>query len=188
MNAKEEAIVTTAMQVFSRYGIRKTTMGDIAEAAGVSRQTLYNAYANKDEVLRAVIRLSTDQGIAAAKAAWSETDDFATKLDIFFEIGPLFWFDTVQAHPESADLLEGANKATSDALEETAKRWAREIGTLTEPFGPVLQKTGMTPKDLADFIFSTSKAAKYTAENRAQMITRLNMLKASVLALISSTP
>ena len=40
----EARIVAAAIQCFVRYGARKTSMADIATAAGVSRQTLYDSF------------------------------------------------------------------------------------------------------------------------------------------------
>jgi hypothetical protein len=57
-------IMTDRHQKDSRRGdrgvlalwLRKATMGDIAEQAGISRQTLYARYANKDEIMAAAMQ------------------------------------------------------------------------------------------------------------------------------------
>ena len=67
MELGENHIIIKAIEVVSRHGIQKTTMGDIADAAGVSRQTLYNKFANKDEVLRGAIRYTSEAGLAEFK-------------------------------------------------------------------------------------------------------------------------
>ena len=48
MEQREVKIVDAAFRVFSRYGVKRTTMNDIAEEAGLVRQTLYTVYKNKD--------------------------------------------------------------------------------------------------------------------------------------------
>jgi AcrR family transcriptional regulator len=50
-----QQICAAASGVFDRFGIRRATMDDIAEAAGVSRKTLYNYYENKATLLGEVI-------------------------------------------------------------------------------------------------------------------------------------
>lgn len=40
----------TVITVFAHYGFRKASMADLAEAVGVSRQTLYNRFKTKDAV------------------------------------------------------------------------------------------------------------------------------------------
>ncbi len=53
---KRDAILTAAIEVFARYGLRKTTMGDIIREAGVSRATVYKHFADKDDIFDAVVR------------------------------------------------------------------------------------------------------------------------------------
>ena len=47
---KDDQIIEAATSVFLRYGFRRTTMGDIAEAAGVSRPALYLRFCNKEHI------------------------------------------------------------------------------------------------------------------------------------------
>ena len=61
------AILDAAQQVFEQFGARRANVEDVARAAGVSRSTLYRAYATKDDLLQAVL---------ARQAA-----DFLTELD-----------------------------------------------------------------------------------------------------------
>ncbi len=49
------AILDAALQVFEQYGARRANVEDVAKAAGVSRSTLYRAYATKDDLLQAVL-------------------------------------------------------------------------------------------------------------------------------------
>jgi AcrR family transcriptional regulator len=48
--ATEAQLVESAATCFERHGIRKTTMDDIAQQAGVSRATLYRYFASKEAV------------------------------------------------------------------------------------------------------------------------------------------
>lgn len=51
MNQTEQALLDAAMRVFSRYGVKRSSMSDLCEEAGVSRQTFYNNFRNKDDIL-----------------------------------------------------------------------------------------------------------------------------------------
>lgn len=60
--AKAERAVAAAAAVFLRYGFARTTMGDIAQEAGMSRPALYLLLAGKEEAFAAVVRkLNADQ-------------------------------------------------------------------------------------------------------------------------------
>lgn len=54
-DGKREVILNAALDVFATYGFRRTSMDDIAKAAGVSRPTLYQGFANKQEIYRGLI-------------------------------------------------------------------------------------------------------------------------------------
>ena len=44
-------IAAAGYGVISQYGIRRATMNDVATAAGVSRQTIYNVFPNREALL-----------------------------------------------------------------------------------------------------------------------------------------
>src|SRR5271170_2107455 len=55
---RRKALLEASIGVFARFGYRKTSMSDIAHAAGFSRQGLYFYYANKEELFRATVHHS----------------------------------------------------------------------------------------------------------------------------------
>ena len=50
MNEIKEKIIIAAIEEFGKKGL-KFTMDDIAKNLGMSKKTLYNVYANKEEML-----------------------------------------------------------------------------------------------------------------------------------------
>ena len=54
-NPKQIAILTAAFDVFASYGFKRTSMDDIAKAAGVSRPALYQSFSNKVDIYRAIV-------------------------------------------------------------------------------------------------------------------------------------
>ena len=61
-------LLDDAQALFVAQGYARTTMDAIARAAGVSRKTLYARYANKAEVLTAVVNRLLDASLAPASA------------------------------------------------------------------------------------------------------------------------
>ncbi|GAA0604115.1 hypothetical protein GCM10009547_02360 [Sporichthya brevicatena] len=53
--AERGRIFKAAVACFSRYGLRRTTMDDVANAADVSRKTVYNYFTNKSALIAEVI-------------------------------------------------------------------------------------------------------------------------------------
>ncbi|XVV15109.1 TetR/AcrR family transcriptional regulator [Actinoplanes sp. CA-131856] len=68
---RTDQIADAALEVFLRYGYRKTSMDDVAEAAGLSRQGLYLHYANKEELFHGVLRRLASRLLDLVKAALS---------------------------------------------------------------------------------------------------------------------
>src|ERR1700721_3126433 len=69
------ALLDAAVGVFARFGFRKTSMDDVARAAGVSRQGLYLSFASKEELFRRALAHSLRNQLAAAISALSVAED-----------------------------------------------------------------------------------------------------------------
>jgi AcrR family transcriptional regulator len=50
-----QAILDAAVVEFERHGLRRVALEDVARRAGVSRTTIYRRFANKDELIAAVV-------------------------------------------------------------------------------------------------------------------------------------
>ena len=64
--SRREALLEAAVGVFARYGFRKTSMDEVARAAGVSRQGLYLQFADKEELFRKAVEFRLNHQLSAA--------------------------------------------------------------------------------------------------------------------------
>ncbi len=55
MNDKKERIITTAQKLFARFGMKKTTVDEIAKAARIGKGTVYHYFGSKEEIFAAVL-------------------------------------------------------------------------------------------------------------------------------------
>lgn len=62
------------------YGFRKTSMDDIARVAGVSRPALYQLFANKADIFRALSRAMMERAAESAESALSGEGPFRQRL------------------------------------------------------------------------------------------------------------
>ncbi len=62
LEAKREMILHAAIACFARDGFHKTTMSDIATAAGVSDGLAYRYFSGKDEIIQEAVRLVSGPG------------------------------------------------------------------------------------------------------------------------------
>ena len=76
-NEVRQTIITAAQELFSRYGLAKTTMEDIATASKKAKSTLYYYFKSKEDVFASVIKQEI-MGLEAAiyNAVSSEEDPY----------------------------------------------------------------------------------------------------------------
>src|ERR1700759_4713665 len=65
---RRSALLEAASGVFMRYGFKKTSMDDLARAAGISRQGLYLHFPTKEALFREVVTLKITRLQAAGRA------------------------------------------------------------------------------------------------------------------------
>jgi AcrR family transcriptional regulator len=64
---RREAIIEAAWACFLQHGYAKTSLGDVARQAGVSRPSIYVQFASKKDLFRSVVESRMDADFAAAK-------------------------------------------------------------------------------------------------------------------------
>ena len=75
-----ERILDAAQQRFLLVGIRRTTMDDIAEAAGLGRATLYRRFAGRDDIVLATIAREFERFAHAVEQQMQAFDDPRDRL------------------------------------------------------------------------------------------------------------
>ena len=78
---KSEGILDAALPVFVRYGFRKTSMADIARAAGISRAALYLSFGSKEELFRAGSARAHARTMRNVEAALAGTGDVFSRIE-----------------------------------------------------------------------------------------------------------
>ncbi|MFD4542911.1 TetR/AcrR family transcriptional regulator [Streptomyces bauhiniae] len=124
--------VTTILQAaytcFTRHGVRRTTMDDLARQAGMSRPAVYQYVRNKEDAFRRLVQHLLDDALAASRAAVTDRKDLpaqltgalTAKLDLVGRV----WRDSPAHAAEllavdarlSADLLTAYDEAMTDLL------------------------------------------------------------------------
>src|SRR5258708_5558111 len=69
---RQDRVLAVALEVFGRYGYRKTSMDEVARSAAISRQGLYLHFASKEALFRAAVRQELDAALADASRCLNE--------------------------------------------------------------------------------------------------------------------
>ncbi|MFI6375245.1 TetR/AcrR family transcriptional regulator [Streptomyces sp. NPDC050546] len=80
MPAARESLLDAAYAALARRSWSTVRMVDVARAAGVSRQTLYNEFGSKDGLARALVRRETDGYLAGVDRALAGHSDLRDRL------------------------------------------------------------------------------------------------------------
>lgn len=180
MSATKNRIVDAAIATFIRYGARKTAMTDIADAAGVSRQTLYDQFGSKDDLVEAAISRNTDLVLARISERLGATANLADSLDVYLTETVVRTFERLQTSEDVEDLISGHSDAGRAAIRRSHQRHTKVVVDLLTPFAKQIEYTGQSTKQLAAFFVRNAMSLKH-CENKRELNTMLKSLKTSIL-------
>jgi len=109
----KEKIVLGAAEMFLRYGVRSVTMDDVARELGMSKKTLYQSFANKDELVTETCRLHICAEEESFKAIHDSAENALDELyqitlcvrQMMGRINPSLLFDLSKYHPDAWQLF-----------------------------------------------------------------------------------
>ncbi|MEM1433868.1 MAG: helix-turn-helix domain-containing protein [Pseudomonadota bacterium] len=126
---KRESVFDAAAEVFAQYGFRRTSMNDIAQAAGMSRPALYLMFANKEALFRELAAHRQQQALDAALAALATEAPFATQLTDAIQVYEQILYEPIAASPHSAEFLDLKSGVSGDVVQQGQ---VRLINSLTK--------------------------------------------------------
>jgi TetR/AcrR family transcriptional regulator, cholesterol catabolism regulator len=104
-----QKILTAAAELFSQYGFKTITMDDIARRAGISKKTLYQHFANKEEVVNESVVWYKSQTGADCQAQLNNSENAVegmVRMMAFFDemhkrINPMAVFELQRFFPDA---------------------------------------------------------------------------------------
>jgi AcrR family transcriptional regulator len=125
-SARQVLVLETALAVFARHGFRKTSMEDIAKAAGISRQGIYLHFKNKDEIFSASIQKALDDGLQAANEIFDD-DRLTLEEKLFRALDEWFGRHVGLLHPEASDLVAQCDRVLGDAVGKSGSAFQQRL-------------------------------------------------------------
>jgi AcrR family transcriptional regulator len=181
MDNKEEFYVDAAIRVFMRYGVRRTSMNDIATEAGIARQTLYKTFSNKDEVLCAAIRHVSEKAVIAAQQDCQGLDDLGAKMDAVFRHVVIQPYEIISAFPDAEDIVSGFNAAGKVEWAAANDRNRRLYEWVLAPYATGFEIANLSVSQVADVVQRSASAFKHDAKDKQELVGLLNSLKVMIL-------
>jgi AcrR family transcriptional regulator len=101
---KISKVVRAAGEIFLRYGFARTTMGDVAKAAGISRPALYLLFPGKEPLFAAATMALAQQRLRDISAAADRCSDLEQRLATACEMLLISIFELQQSTPDALDM------------------------------------------------------------------------------------
>lgn len=142
MNDKKEKILEAAQQLFNRFGLRKTTIDDIAKEADIGKGTIYLYFSNKEEIFLTVARNFQQNNLQKIRSAVrSETKAEKQLLKLctshFAQLE-----ETLKTRPLTADIM--AEAQTQPEYKTLREEFSHDFSMIVRG----ILETGVEAKDL----------------------------------------
>lgn len=112
-----DRILDAAYACFTRHGVRRTTMDDIATAAGMSRPAVYQHVRNKDDAFRRLGTRLFDGALVQARAAAAPDRPLVDRLHGVLATKVELTLQLVSDSPHAAELLDESTRMSGELVE-----------------------------------------------------------------------
>jgi AcrR family transcriptional regulator len=147
--ATQQRILTEAHSMFMQLGFRSVSMDDIANRLGISKKTIYLHYADKDELVAAVVQFEFECGQQTCfndrDRAENAVHEIFLALDMVVEMfrnmNPSIIHDLQKYHPSAYQLfVRYKNEVVYDIIHQNIIRGQKE-GVYRSEIQPVITAT-----------------------------------------------
>ncbi|MCA0432165.1 MAG: TetR family transcriptional regulator C-terminal domain-containing protein [Proteobacteria bacterium] len=132
----QQAILDAALDVFSTFGFRGSTVDQIAAKCGLSKPNLLYYFRRKEDIYRALLERTLANWLAPLAALNAEADPveeltryISAKLDMTFErpeASRLFANEILHRAPHIGPFLKGPLKTLVEEKAAVIRRWSAE--------------------------------------------------------------
>jgi TetR/AcrR family transcriptional regulator of autoinduction and epiphytic fitness len=166
-NVRRRQLLEAALDVFLKFGFRKTSMDEVARAASVSRQGLYLHFPKKEALFRAVVQHALAAALTGASTrladpALSVRDRLGGAFDEWLgrHVGALGAGSSDLGDAASLLFMPLVHEHTERFLDLLAK-FMRSSGLLT-----AYKPAGLTARQLAETLYATARGLKHESATR----------------------
>jgi TetR/AcrR family transcriptional regulator len=132
-----DQILDAAYRCFTRHGVRRTTMEDIAREVGMSRPAVYQYVSNKEDAFRRLAERLFSQALAAARRVATTNAPVEQRLYLVLETKLELTLRLVRDSPHAAEMLDESTRLTGDLVSTYTAELVEVVATvLREPLGP----------------------------------------------------
>jgi AcrR family transcriptional regulator len=167
---KRARILDAALAAFARYGWRRASMADVAQAVGVSRPALYLHFASKEALFEAVARKLAQDAMDGARAAWAQDAPFADGFAAAMLARNLPLFGLFELGPHGRELLEADEGLTAELGLQMEMAFAALVAERARTAPDVsLARCGLSAPALGRLLAAAASGVKHAAEDEGAL-------------------
>ncbi len=173
--ARRQELVQTAAGIFLRYGLRKTSMDDLARAAGLSRQGLYFHFPNKEALFREVVAHLAGVTLAGVRTALAADGPLEDRLHAALA-GMYLGGAEGQDARNLEELLATANEIAGDLVREVDEQLLSAFAKAIQAECGRRPRAGeLSPRSLAEHLYAASYGIKRQARSAKDYLDRMRV-------------
>jgi TetR/AcrR family transcriptional regulator of autoinduction and epiphytic fitness len=183
-SARQEYVLSVALEVFGRYGFRKTSMDEVARSADISRQGLYLYFASKEALFRAAVHQELDTALAEASRCLDEEtvaveDRVVAALDAWMGrfVGSMLAADIGNMLENSAMQLGDMATEFSAAFEARLSSAIAKATTESDR-----RQLGVTPEEITGMLHAVGKGWRFQVDSRSAFVAKVTVAVRLVFA------
>ncbi|MEM7013972.1 MAG: TetR/AcrR family transcriptional regulator [Verrucomicrobiota bacterium] len=159
-------ILEVAKRLFLHFGFQKVTLGDIAKEMGVSRPTVYQAFANKEEIFSAIIETWQEDALERIAAVHDSKKTMRKKIEAAIEIWIIEPFEMLHSSPGASELLDCTFGFAVETMDAGYADFEKEIKKFLDQDG---FSGRLSNRDLAHFMVVSSRGFKGQAADTSTL-------------------
>ena len=167
--SRREDVLDAANRVFLRFGYRRTTMGDIAHEAGISRPALYPLFSSKEEIFSAVLTRVLGSEIAEIRVAVAKAATPAEKLMVALDVWCVRNYEITTASPLAADLYQSSLQVASTVAGKATAELEAILAEVLEPLVRSQRTVSLKALELARLVSQATVGFKATTKSSKQL-------------------
>jgi AcrR family transcriptional regulator len=176
-------VLSVALEVFGRYGFRKTSLDEVARSADISRQGLYLYFATKEALFRAAVRQELDTALTEV-SRYLDQENVALEDRVVAALDA--WMGRFVGSTLASDIgnmLDNSAMQLGDmATEFSAAFEARLSSAITAGTNETdRRQLGVTPEEITEMLHAVGKGWRFQVDSRSEFAAKVTVAVRLVL-------
>ncbi len=135
-NITKNQIIKTATELFARYGLKKTTMDEIAEKVGIVKGTIYIYFESKEKLFAAIVNQEAEEYFQKLESVINACPNPEEKLKAFVRSFFQIIFDYINLYNLAFNTMSEFNNLMPTLQSE----WEQYYAKVSEIIGNIMQE------------------------------------------------